>query len=391
LAQKALNVKTLKNRRYRDLRIVAFGIRGMPNVEGGVETHAQNLYSRLADLGCDVCILVRSPFVPRSERRVGSIRLRRIWSPRRAGIEAFVHSVLCVLYAGIVRPDILHIHAVGPAIVTPVARLLGLRVIVTHHGSDYDRDKWGKFARWVLCTGERVGMRYSHARIAISEVIRELIQLNHGCRADLIPNGVAIADRRQDATYVRNFGLEPGRYFLQVSRMVPEKRQLDLISAYASLGQVDWKLAFVGGLGSDRYAREINAKAQASGVVLTGYLNGEALQQMYSHAGAFVLPSSHEGLPIALLEALSYGLPVLASSIEAHVEIGLDKLSYFPVGDIPALASSLRRLTQLPLDRYAGELRAQQVAATYDWDRIAERTLAIYHRVAGGAGQQLVV
>jgi len=147
----------------------------------------------------------------------------------------------------------------------------------------------------------------------------------------------------------------------------------------------------VGGLGSDRYAREINAKAQASGVVLTGYLNGEALQQMYSHAGAFVLPSSHEGLPIALLEALSYGLPVLASSIEAHVEIGLDKLSYFPVGDIPALASSLRRLTQLPLDRYAGELRAQQVAATYDWDRIAERTLAIYHRVAGGAGQQLVV
>jgi glycosyltransferase involved in cell wall biosynthesis len=353
----------------------------MPNVQGGIETHAENLYARLAALGCDVEVLVRSPYVARSEHRFGPIRLRRIWSPRRAGLEALVHSLLCVLYAGVVRPDILHIHAVGPAIVTPLARLLGLRVVVTHHGPDYDRDKWGGFARWVLRTGERVGMRYSHARIAVSQVILNLIQSKYGCAADLIANGVAIAQRHSAADHVRRFALEPGRYFLQVSRMVPEKRQLDLIRAYAAARPAGWKLALVGGLDADAYGRELQAAARSAGVVLTGYLNGAALQQMYSHAGGFVLPSAHEGLPIVLLEALSYGLPVLASNIPAHLELGLDSASYFAVGDVAQLAAGLTRLTQMPLDAAARDVRARRVASTYDWDRIAEKTLAIYERV----------
>jgi len=132
----------------------------MPNVQGGVETHAEHLYKRLSGLGCDVEVLVRTPFVPRGRQWYGPMRLRRIWSPRRAGLEALVHSGVCVFYAALLRPDILHIHAVGPAIVTPIARLFGLRVVVTHHGPDYERDKWGAFARWVLRTGESLGMRY---------------------------------------------------------------------------------------------------------------------------------------------------------------------------------------------------------------------------------------
>src|SRR5580700_203790 len=112
--------------------------------------------TQLIKLGCEVEVIVRTPSVPPERRYHGAVRLRRIWSPRRSGYEALIHSVLGVLYAGIARPDILHIHAVGPAIVTPLARLLGLRVVVTHHGPDYERDKWGGFARWVLRTGERV-------------------------------------------------------------------------------------------------------------------------------------------------------------------------------------------------------------------------------------------
>jgi glycosyltransferase involved in cell wall biosynthesis len=371
------------------VKVLVLGIRGMPNVQGGIETHAENLYPRLAALGCTVEVLVRSPYVARESRQLGPIRLRRIWSPRRAGLEALVHSVLCVLYAAVARPDILHIHAVGPAIVTPLARLLGLRVVVTNHGPDYERDKWGRFARWVLRSGERVGMRYSQARIAVSRVILDLIKAKYGCTADLIPNGVAVADRQQDDQQVRRFALQPGRYFLQVSRMVPEKRQLDLIRAYALARPDGWKLALVGALDSSTYAREVVTAADAAGVVLTGYLNGTALQQMYSHAGAFVLPSAHEGLPIVLLEALSYGLPVMASNIPAHLEMGLDRSSYFPVGDVAALAAGLTRLTQTPLDERARALRAQAVAAVYDWDRIAEKTLAIYERVLRGAGAQL--
>ncbi|HEY4772034.1 MAG TPA: glycosyltransferase family 4 protein [Steroidobacteraceae bacterium] len=358
------------------------GIRGMPNVQGGVETHAEHLYTQLAALGCEVEVLVRSPYVPRGQRHVGSIRLRRIWSPKRRGLEAFVHSILCVLYAGVSRPDILHIHAVGPAIVTPIARLIGLRVVVTHHGPDYVRDKWGRFARWVLRTGERVGMRYSHARIAVSRVIANLIQLKYGCTAEFIPNGVAPAVSHSGTEHVERFGLEPGRYFLQISRMVPEKRQLDLIRAFTLARPSGWRLALVGGLDGDPYSRAVEIAAREAGVVVPGFLSGAALQQIYSHAGAFVLPSSHEGLPIVLLEAMSYGLPVLASNIPAHLEIGLDPANYFAVGDVAALAELLTRVAQLPQDANARASIARHVAVAYDWQDIAARTLQVYRKVA---------
>jgi glycosyltransferase involved in cell wall biosynthesis len=259
---------------------------------------------------------------------------------------------------------------------------MGLRVVVTHHGPDYDRDKWGSFARWVLRTGERVGMRYSHARIAISKVIVELIRSNYGRDANLIPNGVIVAERPIGSEHVRRYGLDPGRYFLQVSRLVPEKRQLDLIRAYASAPASGWKLAIVGAVDSGVYSAEVEAAARSAGVVLTGFLKGIALEQMYAHAGAFVLPSSHEGLPIVLLEALSYGLPVLASDIPAHLEIGLDTSSYFPVGDLVALTTALTKLTQTPQDEATRAARIHWVAAAYDWDRIALQTLAIYSGTA---------
>jgi glycosyltransferase involved in cell wall biosynthesis len=228
-------------------------------------------------------------------------------------------------------------------------------------------------------------MRYSHGRIAISKVIHNLIQIKYGCQAELIPNGVIPAVRRSHTEHVLRHDLVPGRYFLQVSRMVPEKRQLDLICAYALARPHGWRLALVGGLDSDPYSREVVAAARSEGVVLTGFLYGVALQQMYSHAGAFVLPSSHEGLPIVLLEALSYGLPVLASDIPAHLEIGLDRSSYFAVGDVAALASGLTRLAQTMPDEQARVSRTLQIATLYDWDRIAEKTLAIYQKLAPAA------
>jgi glycosyltransferase involved in cell wall biosynthesis len=361
---------------------MVLGIRGIPAIQGGVETHAEQLYERLAQLGCDVEVLVRTPFVPPRRRSFGTIRLRRIWAPRTSGYEALVHSLLGVLYAGITRPDVLHIHAIGPAIVTPIARLLGLRVVVTNHGPDYDRDKWGPFPKWVLRTGESLGMRCAHARIAISRVIEQLIRAKYGCDSDLIPNGAVPAHLQSGTQEIERFGLQRGRYFLQVGRIVPEKRQLDLIRAYAQARVPGWKLVLVGGAGTDEYSREVQQAALAAGVVLAGFQRGTALAQLYTHAGAFVLPSSHEGLPIALLEALSYGLPVLASNIPANLEVGLSSTSYFPAGDIPALAERLSQFASAPLDEAARARRMHWVVEHYDWSRIAQQTHAVYSRVA---------
>ena len=361
---------------------MVLGVRGIPNIQGGVETHVEQLYARLAKRGCDVKVIVRSPYVSPDQKQFGPIKLRRIWSPTRPGFEALVHSLLGVIYAGFTRPDVLHIHAVGPAAVTPLARLFGLRVVVTHHGPDYDRDKWGWFARGLLRFGEFAGMRFSNFRIAISKVIVELIRSKHGRDAFLIPNGVVPVDPQTADDHVRRFGLEPQKYFLQVSRIVPEKRQLDLINAFASARPEGWKLALVGGLDNYAYSRRVRELAEREDVILTGFLNGDPLLQIYSHAGAFVLPSSHEGLPIAMLEALSFGLPVIASDIPANLEVALPAASYFPMGDVVALGRALERVAATMEESGARATRRRWVESKYDWDDIADQTLEVYRSLA---------
>jgi glycosyltransferase involved in cell wall biosynthesis len=365
---------------------MVLGLRGIPNVQGGIETHVEHLYPRLVTLGCDVDVVCRTPYVDADQRKFGAIRLRRIWSPQRPGLEAFVHSLLGVIYAGFSRPDILHIHGIGPAAVTPLARLFGLRVVVTHHGPDYDRDKWGSMARAALRFGERMGMRYANARIVISKVIAELVRSRHGRDSVLIPNGVVVPELEASAEHALGFGLVPGKYFLQVSRIVPEKRQLELIEAFRLARPAGWKLALVGGLGADNYSKRVRAAAaETDGVVLTDFLTGAPLRQVYSHAGAFVLPSSHEGLPIAMLEALSYGLPVIASDIPANLEVGLPAASYFRTGDIEALQSALERFAAATEECGARQARRQWVESRYDWDEIAAQTLRVYRNVMAAA------
>jgi glycosyltransferase involved in cell wall biosynthesis len=223
-------------------------------------------------------------------------------------------------------------------------------------------------------------MRCANARIAISRVIGRVIQDKYHLESDLIPNGAVPVKLESDTSEIERFGLQPGRYFLQVGRIVAEKRQLDLIRAFALAKPAGWKLVLVGA-GGGEYAQSVKAAAKAAGVVLAGFQRGVALAQLYTHAGAFVLPSSHEGLPIALLEALSFGLPVLASDIPANLEIGLPQASYFRMGDIPALAERLASVAGAPQDEAARDGRRRWVHEHYDWGRIAQQTRAVYGRV----------
>ena len=367
------------------MRVMFLGLRGFPEVQGGVETHAEHLCPLLVELGCEVEVVVRSPYMP-AEKGAGwrGVRFVRVWSPKSKGLEAIVHTFLGVLVAAVRRPDVLHIQAIGPALMTPLARLLGLRVVVTHHGPDYDRQKWGRFAKWALRTGERFGMRWSSARIVISQVIRNLVREKHGVDSELIPNGVTLPALPGSTDALERFGLAPRRYVLLVSRLVPEERHLDLLEAFAQAGLAGWKLVFVGASDHpDEYQKKLIEAAGRAGTVMTGFQSGLALRELYAHAGLFVLPSSHEGLPIALLEALSYGLPVLASDIPANLEVGLPAAQYFPLGDVAALARGLRALAAEKLDADAVSARREWVAGRYDWRRIAEQTLAVYREVAG--------
>ena len=362
------------------------GLRGFPCVQGGVETHAEHLCPLLVELGCDVTVLTRSPYHPAEiGREWRGVKFVPLWAPKSKGLEAILHSFLGVLYAGLKRPDILHIQAIGPGIMTLPARLLGLRVVVTHHGPDYDRQKWNGFAKLVLRMGERFGMRWSNGRIVISEVIRALVRAKHGRESILIPNGVDLPEMPGSAETPAAFGLEPGKYVLLVSRLVPEKRHGDLIDAFHRAALPGWKLAIVGASDHpDAYVREVLDKASATpGVICTGLQTGVSLRELYVHAGIFVLPSSHEGLPIAMLEALSYGLPVIASDIPANLEVGLAKEHYFPLGDVAALSARLESFAARPMSMAEREARREWVSTRFDWRDVARRTMVVYQALRG--------
>lgn len=367
----------------RPLRVMMLGLRGFPDVQGGIETHAEHLAPLLVNLGCDLEVVVRAHCQKSSTGKVWcGVKFTHFWSPKSKAFEAIVHTFFGVLYAAIKRPDILHIHAVGPALMTPVARLLGLRVVVTHHGQDYNRQKWGYVARKVLLLGEWFGMRFSHARIVISNVILETVAHKHAVQATLIHNGVVLPNLDVSAEYLNQFGLQKNRYILLVSRLVPEKRHLDLIQAFNQANLNGYKLALVGNSDHpDAYVQALHDAAKANpNIVLTGFQKGDTLRSLYTHAALFVLPSSHEGLSISLLEALSYGLPVIASDIPANIEIGLKPSAYFELGNIEQMKQLLcQHAAQSVLPENKMHVRAW-INSHYNWKNIAEKTVAAYHQ-----------
>lgn len=365
----------------RPMRIMVVGLRGIVDVEGGIETHARMLYPLLARLGCDIEVVQRGRYYPQTTRKSvwRGIRLSYLWSPTQRGLETAVHSLLGVLYAAFKRPDVLHLHAIGPALLAPLARCLGLRVVMTHHSVDYQRDKFGPLAKTVLRVGERLGVRYAHHPIVVSPVIRDSLETRFGLASTVIPNGAPKVRPVRTRKALDRFGLQPGRYVLCVARVERAKRQHDLIEAFERARLLGWKLAIVGGLDGDAYCADLQQRAADDRrVVLTGFQSGTALRELYTHAGLFVLPSTSEGHPIVLLEALSYGLPVLASANEGNLTIPLPRESYFPVGDVQALARLLR-LTACGEGN--GGNFAERIGSLYSWRSAAYATRAVYERV----------
>jgi len=362
------------------VKLVAVGLRGIPSVQGGPETHAEHLYPLLADAGVEVVVVGRHRYTHGGLHR--GVKVVPLFAPRGKRIEALVHSLFAVMWAYRHGADVLHVHAVGPGLWVPLARLLGMSVMFTHHGQDYRREKWGRLAKAGLRAGEAAAVRRANVVVAISREIQDHVRTRYGVEAILIPNGVPVARQSPDRSVLDQLGLQPERYIVSVGRLVPEKRHLDLVRAFAELQRTaaldaDWRLVIVGsGDDASECVRRLRTEAQASGVVLAGVRYGDELAALLECAALFCLPSSHEGLPIALLEALSYGLPVVVSNIRANLDIELPAHSYFPLGDVAALAHTLRGGLD-PVNR-SSELRRERkvlVAQRYSWPSAAEQTL----------------
>lgn len=358
------------------MKVVVTGTRGIPNVLGGVETHCEELFPRIAAKGVDVTVIRRSSYVHDALTEWNGVQLVDVATPKKKSFEAIIHTFRAILKAKKLHADIVHIHAIGPALLVPFARLLGMKVVFTHHGPDYDRDKWGTAAKTMLKLGERMGTKFANEVIVISEVINDILVRKYGRRdCHLVYNGVPAPDRVLETDYLSELGVAPHTYVFAMGRFVPEKNFHHLIRAFAALRQQKYKLVLAGDADfADEYSRELKLLARENGVVLTGFVKGKKLHELLTHARCFVLPSSHEGLPIALLEAMSYDLPVIVSDIPANLEVGLGYECYFRTGDEMQLAEKLRLLldkeyhpVNYPMDEY-------------NWDTIADQVVDVYRK-----------
>lgn len=359
------------------MKLFVTGTRGIPGIMGGVETHCEELFPRIARKGIDVTVIRRKSYVHDSLSEWEGVKLLDVDTPRKKSLEAIVHTFRAINKAKSAGADILHIHAIGPALLAPYARLLGMKVVFTHHGPDYDRDKWGSAAKLVLKLGERMGCRFANEVIVISEVINDLIVRKYGRKdAHLIYNGVPAPDKVDYPDYFAELGIEQGNYVLGMCRFVPEKNLHHLVEAFGRIDAKGCKLVLAGDTDfEDSYSRNLKQRARENGVVLTGFVKGRKLHSLLTHARCYVLPSSHEGLPIALLEAMSYGLPVIVSNIPANLEVGLEYECYFETGNVEQLSAKLQRMVDTACHRISYRMDE------YDWDVIAGQVLNVYSRL----------
>jgi len=365
------------------MKIVVLGTRGFPNVQGGVEAHCQNLYPKLAKCGCEVIVFGRSPYIGKEPYEYKGIKIIPLSCPKNKFFEAFLHTFKGIFAAKKLNPDILHIHAIGPSLLLPIARMLGLKVLMTHHGPDYMRKKWNWLGKLILMAGENNGCRDANAVICVSESVADNLKVRYRRNITYIPNGIAIPEICQSHQELGRHGLEKGKYILAVGRFVPEKGFHDLIEAFKLVKNSEseafgknFKLVIVGDSDhEDKYSKQLKKNAaDTQGVVLTGFLKGMSLQELYSNAGLFVLPSYYEGLPIVLLEAMSYGISCIVSDIPANREVGLADFRYFTPGDICEIKRKIQKFIYKPINTSERKLQIVTVAVKYNWDSIVNKT-----------------
>ncbi len=372
------------------MRIAFIGQKGIDIGEkgGGIEQHVSALSKQLAARGHEVTIYSRRRYCDDRPRTQDTIRVRCIPTVYRKNLETIVHTFLCTFDALFKPFDIIHYHGVGPATLAWIPRLFKphCRVVVTFHSQDRFHQKWGWLARHYLHLGEWAACWFPHATVAVSHVIQVYARRYYRRQVVYIPNG-AVVQHITATGEVTRLGLEPGRYILNVSRLVPHKGQHYLIEAFQKLEAGSWKsgteikLVLVG---APAYTKEYEQKlkALAAGnpdILFLGHQSGETLRQLFAHAYLYVQPSESEGLALVVLEAMSFGTSVLVSDIPENLEAMHHAGFSFKNTDVDDLAAQLAQLLNHPEVVSASAEKAQDVIEThFNWSVIAERTEMLY-------------
>lgn len=373
----------------RDLRIAVFGQKRLSR-EGGVEIVVKELCTRMARQGCQVTCYNRSghhvsgaEYDDIDNTNYEGIRQKSVPTIEKKVLAAVSASAFAALYSALGKYDVVHIHAEGPAFFSWLPKMFGKRVVVTIHGVDWQREKWQSgFGSKFIRQGEKNAVKYADEIIVLSKGVQDYFKETYGRETHFIPNGVNRPQIRKANLITEKFGLKRDSYILFLGRLVPEKGIRYLFEAFKNV-KTDKKLVIAGGSSdTDSFMTELKELAKDDNRILfTGFVQGAMLDELYSNAYIYTLPSDLEGMPLSLLEAMSYGNCCLVSDIPECAEVVEDKALIFKKADVRDLQEKLQDACDHPEKVEAYKKQAADfICKKYNWDEITKETMKLYRR-----------
>ncbi|MGK7889663.1 MAG: glycosyltransferase family 4 protein [Leptolyngbyaceae cyanobacterium] len=375
------------------MKIAVIGAKGIPPKQGGVEHYCAEVYPRMVSQGHEVDLYGRQSYTDTrlfEQHYFRGVRVLPLPGPR-GGIDALTTSALGALLSLKEQYDIIHFHALGPALFSSIAKFSSAKVVVTCHGLDWQRAKWNGLTSWLIRSGERSANSWADEIIVVSKALQSYFLQGYDRPTTHITNAPAhYAPADPDFNYGKSLGLQQGRYLVFLGRLVPEKRPDLLIEAFKKLEAPDWKLVFIGAEGgAAEYCQELfAAAANCPNIVFAGEQRGAHLSELVQGAGLFVQPSDIEGLPLSLLEAMREGIPVVASDIPPHKQLlAPDRGLLFRAGDLDNCFKSLRLAIADPeaMSEMATAATAY-VESNHSWDKITGENLKVYEQLLSKSG-----
>lgn len=352
------------------MRISVFGTRGFPNIQGGVEKHCESLYHSLSDKH-KITVFRRKPYVKNSIAD-SDIEFIDLPSTKIKGVEALVHSFICSLVCAYKRPEIVHIHNIGPGLFIPLLRAVGLKVVLTYHSPNYEHSKWGTFSKLLLKFSEFIALSCSNRIIFVNRFQLDKQKDGIKQKSVYIANGINKMKNVSSLNYLQSLGILPHKYILAVGRITPEKGFIDLINAFNAANLPGYKLVIAGGVEHEGGYFEQLKKISDDRIIFTGSINSDCLSELYSSAKLFVLSSHNEGFPLVVLEAMQFDCDILLSDIPATRLLDLSDDYYYPKGNVKKLTERLNINVGNDVKCHNYDLRA------YDWANIAQQTDQVY-------------
>jgi glycosyltransferase involved in cell wall biosynthesis len=379
-----------KNSTAKDtLHIAMLGHKRIPSREGGIEVVVEELATRMVAMGnLVICYNRRGHNVAGAQfdgeklSEYKGVMLREVFTVERRGFAALTSSVSASLRAALGNYDIVHIHAEGPAFMCWLPKLFGKKVVVTIHGIDHARSKWNRMASAYIMMGEKNAVRFADEIIVLSQGAKQYFEDTYKRKTVFIPNGVSRPKIKEAQLITDKFCLEKDSYILFLGRLVPEKGIKYLISAFRAV-RTDKKLVIAGGSSdTEAFMNELKEMAREDNrIMFTGFVQGQMLEELYSNAYIYTLPSDLEGMPLSLLEAMSYGNCCLTSDIPECAEVVEDKAVTFEKGDVSSLKDKLQMLCgdENLVQDYKSKA-ADFICNKYDWDTVVKQTMQLYQK-----------